>query len=517
MRFVRPEFSRVWLLLSGLAFGVFPQAGVAALVPIGIVSVVKQPKMHDRTLEGILLAWGLVRAIWSWRVFGQPFTGVLEVMLMWLLYRGIAALRDQQHVLGIGTALGLTVSMGAAFVQTWSLVPFTLGWLDDPKVARLERTDQGLKYTPVQAGNAWVYMVSTIQGPGRIAFEFDLRAAHPITVGTFLNEYRLPGGSSQRLLESCRVSTEWKTCRLEVSLPNRAVLNLGVGGNFTWKAGDPALEFRIAHVRVTQPPTLLERMSASNRASGWSFNENGLGTWAALGALVVLVSVRDWRWATLGLMAGLLGVFLSGSRGALLALVIGLTVLGLSRIWRRWPWALPWGVGVLSLAFLVATFFVTLSDISLPSGLRAFDANQSGSVTSRLSVYRTALKIAAESPMIGVGNLQARIGERLAPPGTPMTGEVHAHNLVLQVLGESGIIGLVVMLALWVLGFTRLIRVRDAAGLALLTGVAVVSTVDYLFLYSPAQIAFWLALAGFASQTNFQAVSSIQVRDSQSG
>jgi O-Antigen ligase len=494
----RLGLSRVWSVVSGLALGVFPQAGVAALVPAGLVSVVRQPQIYDRMVEGLIIAVALVRAVQSWRANGQPWTGLLEVALMWLLYRGLVALGTQRRVFGIGAALGLAVAMIAALVQAWSLAPFSLDWLEHPEVARLERIGAVSRYEPVQVDNAWVYLDSTIQGPGRVAFEFDLRAERPITVGTFINEYRLPGGPMQRLLEPCQVSTDWRTCRLEVSLPNRAVLNLGIGGNFTWKAGDPVLEFRAAHVRVTQAPTLLERLKTPNRTSGWSFNENGLGAWAAIVALIVIVTCRDWRWRALGLAMGLLGVFLSGSRGALLALALGLLVVILGRVWLRWPRVLPGLIALFISLFAISTFMTLRSDTSLPPSLRAFDPKQADSVTSRLTVYRIALEIIKTSPIIGVGDVQREIGRRMSVINPNLSGELHAHNFVLQVLGESGLIGLLIWLGLWWVAVKRMLRNRDVAGLALLVAVIVVNTVDYLFLYSPTQIAFWLALAGVA-------------------
>jgi hypothetical protein len=488
----------VWATLSGFSIGIFPQAGVATLVPAGLISVMRQPRIHDRTLERLIVAVALVRAVQSWRANGQPWTGLLEVTLMWLLYRGLVALIAQRRALGTGALFGLAIAMVVTLVQAWSLMPFNLRWLEHPEVAHVEQIGQVSRYTPVQADNAWVYMASTIQGPGRVLFEFDLRAERPIKLGTFLNEYRLPGGPMQRLLEPCEVSTDWQTCRLEVSLPNRAVLNLGVGGNLTWKVGDPALEFRTARVRVTQAPALLERLRTPNRTSGWSFNENGLGTWAAIVALIVVVTFWDWHWGVFGVAIGLLGVFLSGSRGALLALVLGLTTLALGHVWARWPRMFPGLVALLITAFALGTFTILRSDVTLPSSLRAFDPNQLDSVTSRLTVYGIAFEIIKTSPLIGVGDIQREIGRRVSVINPNLSGALHAHNFALQVLGESGIIGLLIWLTLWWVAIGRLLRARDVAGLALLVAVMVVNTVDYLFLYSPTQIAFWLALAGFA-------------------
>ncbi|HXG26230.1 MAG TPA: O-antigen ligase family protein, partial [Candidatus Binatia bacterium] len=189
----------------------------------------------------------------------------------------------------------------------------------------------------------------------------------------------------------------------------------------------------------------------------WLGSPNLIGTTLVLLApLVVTIAWTRGRQRGIAVVLGLaaaLAVFLSGSRGAFLgvgvgaALAVALAALRSGGI--RSPVAST--VDRLRARPILALPVVGLALVGLaltPSLLARF---AQGGGTLRLDLWRSALKIFAEHPLVGAGPgtwVQLKVAAN--PPGVPNLILPHAHDMYVQAAAEVGVVGL---LALAVLAF----------------------------------------------------------------
>lgn len=151
-----------------------------------------------------------------------------------------------------------------------------------------------------------------------------------------------------------------------------------------------------------------------------------------------------------------LGIYLSFSRGALIALVL-----------------IPFFFLRGRRALLIAPMIVLLLAVATPSLVQErFSAltTDESNVSSRLDIWRTAMTIWTEHPVIGVGlgGFPQAYAEAPTPgkqflPQTLFKPPPHAHNLFLQMLAEQGLAGLVALLGVLVTALVRAGRLRRAS------------------------------------------------------
>jgi O-antigen ligase len=128
---------------------------------------------------------------------------------------------------------------------------------------------------------------------------------------------------------------------------------------------------------------------------------------------------------------------------------------------------------------------------------------------SRLAIWGGAFTVFARSPMLGTGfgNLRGLMGDLLNLPDG-WTGD--AHNLYLELLAETGLIGFLLFVILIALalrtGFRQLRKTQNEfdkmvalAVFAAICGVLVHGTVDYLFHTTPQVTAMFFLLLGLLS------------------
>jgi O-Antigen ligase len=494
-------FVVLWVVVVGLAFGVFPEAAVVLLVVAGLLHVVGNRRWQDKTIEILFALWMVVRMVLSSRVNGEPWFGMLEILVVWLVFRGLNYLRGQMVVFSRAACLGLCIAVSAALIQAWSLVDTRLNWVAVQGISRSERLAFGYAFTALDKGNAWLFMTGTAQGPGKVRFEFDVRAKKSITIGMFTNEWRSSADRPQTVRGKCVVGTAWQTCQLELDLSKRSIVTVGLGGSETWKAGDPALEIGLPRVQVLTSPTLWQRVSIATRSSGWAFNENAFGAWVALVALVIFASCSGGVVAV-GMVFGALGVFLSGSRGAFFALVAGLLIMVIYRYYR-YTSKLKIIVGI---TFFISgiTFLSVFNNKSKDySSFRAVSVFIS--TDSRQEIYRVATSLFVHSPIFGIGDANTAIGNLIHKNEIfDSFSPVHSHNLLLQVVTESGFFGLIITFLIFFVAFYRSFKSQNWYELAIVFVILVINSSDYLFFYSAVKISFCIVISRLIRSNRFE-------------
>ncbi len=223
----------------------------------------------------------------------------------------------------------------------------------------------------------------------------------------------------------------------------------------------------------------------------------GLRAWQAFRA-----GARDWRAlaATVGFAAcaGLFaaGVIMSWSRGAWLGLIVALAGL-LFALPRRLHVSLALLGAAAALVFFAAAAGLlpgsiierlssAFSDTFAVSDVRGVDiTTENYAVIERLAHWQAALEMARQHPWIGVGlgNYETRYPDvRLLNWKFPLG---HAHNFYLNVLAETGMIGLCAYLVLWLAVFVLTWRTRRHADpVARLTAAGLFGVWCYLSVHS---------------------------------
>jgi len=265
----------------------------------------------------------------------------------------------------------------------------------------------------------------------------------------------------------------------------------------------------VAGYAVMKDPLRLKRFFASAAALGilmvllgrvtgaglTAFNATHIATGRVLGlgllgALYLMLQVRN-RPGGLALLAAVgvlgFGFLYSGSRGSLVALLASLGAVGASafgfRRGRRWVVA---AAVVLACAFAGVTFLFPAAAETMNGRVVAVlrDAGSVGSAAGRVERAEDALELFREHPLLGVG-----VGgfDLARGYGNGLRGD-YAHNIVLEVACELGVLGLALFLTLVIPALGRAVRTvartrgRDEfATAAVVLGVVVYFLVNAMF------------------------------------
>lgn len=156
-------------------------------------------------------------------------------------------------------------------------------------------------------------------------------------------------------------------------------------------------------------------------------------------------------WAAAAVAIGL-GISLSYARTAWVGLVAGLLFLGLLRGWR----ALLLMLGVLAAAGLAAAWIEPALLDRGASILREISAQGSTNESARVRLWLTSLRMAADHPWLGAGlGSFGTLFEQYRVPGDYMS-VAHPHSDPLNILVETGIVGLAAWAAIWIAFFREM-------------------------------------------------------------
>jgi O-antigen ligase len=146
-----------------------------------------------------------------------------------------------------------------------------------------------------------------------------------------------------------------------------------------------------------------------------------------------------WMWA-LYLPLAFTGILLTASRGAVLAALVGLTII-------------PWTQRHLRLRTKAALYALAICSLALASSLvpetsldriRSTRADlEAGFFGGRIHIWRAGLEVAREHPLVGVG-----AGAFPAAVASKLPWGRSSHQTLLEILVEQGIVGLLLFLTM---------------------------------------------------------------------
>jgi hypothetical protein len=510
----KTRFARIWskfgLSGAGLAFGTHPEIGGGVLFVVVLVGLWLEhgtSRWFAVSLKSIpsfvrwaLLIFTLLRISVAWRI-DSPLQGLLEGLLalgfvvagQWIIVHGV-------RIFALWTLTGVCIAVILAVVPYLDSVlrVRNLEWGDPAGLASINATPNGWMLRSL-VNNAWMNQQDVLQGAGTIVYMLELRSKRPLNLNMSIIHPGLKGG---RVDGICAVRIEWTRCKLSASLPYRAMTLMLIGGYGTWNTSSPPLEARGSKVIVGQGPNLWDvlglslREDFSPRLQGLSFNSNAFA--AHIATLTGFAFTMSSSISYIAVPMILTGIWLSGSRNGLLAWLVG-TVLSVVVRSRR-PGR---NLLVLTLGVAALGFALWQSGWNVPSTLRPVNFDDAN---GREVVYRLALEAFQAEPIRGVGNLRVWMSERLSAQEVP-TGftrndvATHAHNALLQVAGESGLVGLLSWAAVLALVVSTLWKRRDFSGLGLLFALAMLNVFDYFVFFVPVQAVFWFVAAGVRNLT----------------
>ena len=193
---------------------------------------------------------------------------------------------------------------------------------------------------------------------------------------------------------------------------------------------------------------------------------------ATTGLVLVMTTTHGW-YGTVFALVTLGSIYLTGSRAALLAAVVGFVWL----LWLTFPKKRDMYIAVTVLAAALFTYIIGIG------GLESLRLGSIDGSISRVEIWQIAWHGVLEYPWSGVGTDFSTYWQR-AYQGNNAEAITHAHNLWLQFAAAYGLPGFFAIL--WLTGGLLFLAWRWGRwrGLALVTPIFIMNLFDYTFFYS---------------------------------
>lgn len=231
----------------------------------------------------------------------------------------------------------------------------------------------------------------------------------------------------------------------------------------------------IAMIQKVNPQFLLNSGSDRSMATlGNAIYVSGYGLFLWYLGLVGLLQEKTHGWKIYSLIAalgGFAGIFLGGTRGTLIGLVVSIAVIGMIymvklrdhkriRIGIGAGFAIAFGVAILLFSFRTTPFVS-----HLPAVGRLFNTSLTDtSTTPRVMAWGIAVESWKERPVFGWGpnNFFYAFNKHYRPQflesGWGETWFDNAHNIIMNTLASQGIFGVVTYLAIFIASLVMLSR-----------------------------------------------------------
>ena len=472
------------VILCGLAFGVYPEASVVVLVLLGLWLI--QAGLYPWTPTTLMLLVAFLALRITMNLEQQSlWLGVTEGVVIALIARSAAWFqREDIRLFSLAMSAGFTIMLLVAAAQSFGFVQTpSPSWNQANSRATWQNIDGFDRATPdkVDPKNGWIERDLGFVGPGIVRYKFLLRATSPKKIEAFLSHTGVSGG---QVHTTCAVQTEWSDCVMTAKLTTRALGTIGLGGYGSWPGSQGPIEIQSMGLQVLEQPTWLQRLQFTSRESGLTFNPNALGALAALVGVLGLIGLLPNPMGLFAIAQAFAGVFISGSRNALLTLLICMTMYMLFTARRP---AFKAALTIMIVGFLGSATF--LSD----GHARFLNFREDQNQISRITLSTQAIRLSLQKPIFGFGQeshkvLNAALDQQFKTH--PIIS--HSHNFLAQHLLERGVFGLMLAMALLAAAFYSAIIRRDVSLGVAITAIVFLNISDYFFYFAPIQIVFWL-------------------------
>ena len=257
----RVRFFDTLIIVFAVSLPIYPQVALAILAILGAMHLRLRPTM-PRLLMVALVLFTATRMLHWGRLGQSPIMGLLEGGVSVLLWFGAKAFQKRLNtrILAIGILIGVCVSVTVAFVSA-----LTPEW--NVNKAKKSIAMFGVsRFEPVDSVDDYVSRVFDIRAAGQTTFAVKLRANKEYSLKLLVNSEALPKIFAEPA--NCNVKTEWLICMITVDMPKAAVVNFFVGGNASWKKGDPILEISQSWLVNGIEANVVERIGTMPRFSG---------------------------------------------------------------------------------------------------------------------------------------------------------------------------------------------------------------------------------------------------------
>ena len=469
----------IFVLFFGLFFGIFPQLNIVLIWIFQILQLKKKKVFRSKAVELFITLWVVVRVAFYLQTDGLWINGILEGLNFYMLWQFSLYINENYNefflsnklrVLQIGILLGVFFTFSTTMFNIFThgrqeiVLINTLQFINSEGNSIFYAKDKLNSYILKNFGNFE-------SGKYRLTLTARVEKMQSINLSLFQ-----VGG--KRYNKICKLRTILTICEIEGDFRSFGAIN-GLFGSFLrseWRLGNSPIILKDFNLIQLTGAKFSFKLLFKERQSTFTFNENAFGVWMAAIALIV-VNIKFNLTSILCFFTSVVLVVASGSRNALISLALAIAT---SIFWLK-------NKQIWLIIFLFITFLLFLSYFDI----RSINIVSLDDYRDRFYAFRKSIFIWFDSPFFGVKNFSSR----LLSPDTAGFSVSHAHNLVLQILGESGLFGLFAFFGLTVSILRTTIK-NHSFNLSVFVFVFLVNMVDYVFYYAPIQITFWILISG---------------------
>ncbi len=236
---------------------------------------------------------------------------------------------------------------------------------------------------------------------------------------------------------------------------------------------------------------------ATRRVTGVFEYPNALGLYLGPGVVLVLGWLMDKKkwyelgWLGLAVIGGILSIYFTGSKGAMLGILAAIIFYSIFYIGKR-----KYFIGILILGVLMGGYLIGTQRLDL-KGVGTVEGGDS--VTTRIEMWGEAWEMLKNRPILGAG--LSGYQPAVAPYHEKEYIEIYLypHNVVLNFWSEMGLLGLVAFLGIMIWFYITGLKIKDKLSVILMSSMIVIlvhGLVDVPYFKNDLAVLWWVLIGG---------------------